>query len=283
MKKLKSYQYERYALLCQASYPTDFDHTAYGFNTEGHCLIRDLSGQVSIRVMWGEKREVVVVFRGTYHLTDWLTNLALFPVKRTYPGASYRVHWGYSRLLEQPSPLAKYATEPSLLPPTPPGSQIVPRDHAEKERNVSVYERLQQVLEPLIADGKRITLTGHSSGGSMAILAADRLERRYPTKVKRVITFGQPGTGTWSFKKQYLLHKRTYRICCDIDIVTFLPPIPGLYWHVGRMLWLHNDKIYENVSEHFRLVKSLTSWLMMPISYHDMGKYIRRKDFFDKH
>ncbi|MGU3845140.1 lipase family protein, partial [Vibrio diabolicus] len=53
-------------------------------------------------------------------------------------------------------------------------------------------------------------------------------------------------------------------------------------WHVGKMLWLYNGRIYENTPTFIRLGRSLFSWLMRPFSYHFMSKYIRDKDFFDE-
>jgi predicted lipase len=105
----------------------------------------------------------------------------------------------------------------------------------------------------------------------------------YPKSVRRVVTFGQPATSYLKFHQQYLLHKRTFRICYDLDIVTFLPPLPGLFKHVGRSLWLHNERIYENARPIWRLYRVLALWLISPISYHYMHKYIRDKDFFDDH
>ncbi len=254
MKKLKRYQYERYAVLCERSYDEVFEHTDYGFTTDGHQLITDQWQRLHIRVLWSHKNEVIVVFRGTQSWWDWVINLSMWPRRCRMQGHICYLHWGYSKMLEQPS-----------------------------LEGGSIYQRLVELLSVRIAEGKRVSLIGHSSGGAIAVLAAWRLEQQFPRCIKRVVTFGQPAVGNHAFRRYYPLAKRTYRICCDVDIVTFLPPIPGFYWHVGRMLWLHDGKIYENVSDHLRLLKSISSWLMRPITYHYMGKYIRRKDYFDEH
>ncbi|MCG7587397.1 lipase, partial [Photobacterium sp. OFAV2-7] len=65
MKPLKRYQYERYAILCRLAYPASFDHTQYGFSSEGRYEITDRWGRTIIRVLWGDKKEVVVVFKGS--------------------------------------------------------------------------------------------------------------------------------------------------------------------------------------------------------------------------
>ncbi|HBC2177792.1 TPA: lipase, partial [Vibrio cholerae] len=67
-----------------------------------------------------------------------------------------------------------------------------------------------------------------------------------------------------------------------LDIVTFMPPVPFLYWHAGKLLWLYNGRIYENTPTWERLGRSIISWLIRPFSYHLMSKYIRNKDFFDE-
>ena len=261
MKKLKRYQYERYAVLCKLSYPKCFDHVALGFSEDGHVAIKNRRGHVLARILWQDKKkEVIVVFRGSQILSDWFANLCFFPKRKRFDKTVYYVHYGYDRLLNQKVPGAEQSDEA-----------------------LSIYQQIERVLTPLIANGKRVSLTGHSSGGAMAILTADWLERRFDAPVRRVVTFGQPSTGFRSFNRHYLLHRRTYRICCDLDIITFLPPLPGIFVHVGRNLWLHNERIYENIRPSVRLYNTLTSWLISPISYHYMHKYIRNKDFFDKH
>lgn len=258
MKKLKRYQYERYAVLCKLAYPKRFDYESLGFADTGHRSVSDRQGNVVARILWKpNKKEVIVLFRGTQSLRDWLINFCLFPQKQTHGDRRVRVHFGYNHLLTQKAQLG---------------------DSAD-----SIYQAISDRLSPLIESGKRVTLTGHSSGGAMAVLAAQRLEQDFKGSVKRVVTFGQPSTGYRSFYKQYLLHRRTYRICCGLDIVTFLPPLPGLFKHVGRTLWLHNGRIYENTDPVVRLYKTLVSWIISPISYHYMQKYIRNKDFFDEH
>lgn len=120
-----------------------------------------------------------------------------------------------------------------------------------------------------------------SGAGILHSRIADYLETKYPNVIKRVVTFGQPAVGGWRFRQNYQLARRTFRICCDIDMVTFLPPIPFMYWHTGKMLWLYNERIYENTPTILRLGRSILSWLLRPFSYHLMSKYIRDKDFFD--
>lgn len=260
MKKLKRYQYERYAVLCKVTYQTDFDPQSLGFSSDNYAEIANRWGHICARVLWRDDHpEVLVVFRGSQTVHEWLINIHCLPKVKRFVDCRYHVHAGYDYLLEQPS------------------NPCAP----DYQSGVSIYQQLNAIVSPLILFGKRVTLTGHSSGGAMAILAADRLERQYTKSIKRVVTFGQPATGFGSFKRQYLLHRRTYRICCGVDVVTFLPPLPGTFHHVGRMLWLHNERIYENISPFKRFVLSFASWLLSPFASHYMHKYIRDKDFFD--
>lgn len=285
MKKLKRYQYERYAILCRLAYPSDFDHTQYGFDIEGRRDITDRWGRTIIRILWSEeKKEVIVVFKGSQNLWDWLLNFACFPKKLPGRRKPYHVHWGYHYLLEQNSKIEDNPySHPNLVMSTTQAIDYLQAADTRHFQGESIYQQIRATLLPLILEGKRVSLTGHSSGGAMAVLTAERLGLEHPDAMKRVVTFGQPAAGFWSFKRAYSYHHCTYRICCDLDIVTFLPPIPCLHWHVGKMLWLHNEKIYDNISTPVRLYKSLLSWLLRPITYHYMHKYIRNKDYFDKH
>ena len=260
MKKLKRYQYERYAVLCKVTYRPDFEPQRLGFDHDHYAQIANRWGHICARVLWPEDHpEVLVVFRGSQTVHEWLINNLCLPKTKQFADGCYKVHYGYDYLLEQTS------------------NPIAP----DYQTDISLYQQLLTIVSPLISLGKRITLTGHSSGGAMAILAADRLERQFSKSIKRVVTFGQPAPGFRSFHQQYLLHRRTYRICCGVDVVTFLPPLPGAFCHVGRMLWLHNERIYDNISPIKRFLLSFFSWLLSPFSSHYMHKYIRDKDFFD--
>ncbi|MEM0912555.1 MAG: lipase, partial [Pseudomonadota bacterium] len=259
MKKLKRYQYERYAIACQLVYCGTIPEQQAIIEHFSQRVIVDKSAEHAARIFWTtSKKEVIVVFKGTTRPLDWLCNLCCYPAKHHVGENYYRIHWGFKRLLYRP---VKRLDNPS-------------NDYT------ALQDIIIQELEPLIAQGKRITFTGHSSGGALAVLMGDILEKRYPKSVKRVVTFGQPAIGRYSFKQHYSLDKRTFRICCDFDIVTFMPLIPYYFWHVGRMLWLHEEQIYENTPSHVRFAKSLSSWLLRPFTYHLMRKYIRNKRLF---
>ncbi|MBY7830022.1 DUF2974 domain-containing protein [Vibrio fluvialis] len=261
MKSLKRYQYERYAVLCNLAYPRVFKQTNYGFDPNGQRIVYNRVGKIMMRVLWSKgDDEAIVVIKGSHSLVDWLLNLGMWKRNTRELGLSYPIHAGYHYLIHQES---------------------LPGYNSDK-LGLAVYERLLSYVEPLIAQGKQITITGHSSGGAIGCVLADMLEQRYPKRIKRVVTFGQPAIGGYRFHKHYRLSHRTYRVCCDLDIVTFLPPIPLYYWHVGKLLWLHNGKIYENTPTFIRLGRSLVSWLIRPFSYHLMSRYIRNKDFFDE-
>ncbi|WP_114764692.1 lipase family protein [Vibrio rhodolitus] len=260
MKKLKRYQYERYAVLCSLAYQKVFKQTRYGFAPNGQRVIANRFGKTMMRVLWSnDSDEVIVVIKGSHNIADWLLNLRIWQV-RGLKHLDYPFHAGYAYQLQQNSPAI----------------------HKKDEYHSSVYQRLISILTPLILQGKRVSFTGHSCGGAIGTVLADAIERQFPKSIKRVVTFGQPAIGGKAFRNCYLLHHRTYRICCDLDIVTFLPPIPYFYQHVGKMLWLYNGRIYENTPTVLRLVQSLGSWLLRPFSYHLMRKYIRNKDFFDE-
>jgi predicted lipase len=261
VKPLKRYQYERYAVLCNLAYPRVFKQTRYGFDPNGQRTVKNKRGKILARVLWSsDKDEVVVVIKGSHSIKDWLLNFALWTKSCKNLGLNYRIHAGFHYLLTQES-------QPS---------------HNSDKLGISVLERVEAIVLPHIENGKRVSVTGHSSGGSIGCVLADYLEMKYPKSIKRIVTFGQPAVGDWSFYRHYALKHKTYRVCCDLDIVTFMPFVPLLYWHVGKLLWLYNGRIYENTPTIIRLGRSLFSWLIRPFSYHLMSKYIRNKDYFDE-
>ncbi|ODP96077.1 MULTISPECIES: lipase family protein [Salinivibrio] len=283
MKRLKRYQYERYAILCRASYPAYFNHTQYGFSPSGRRDIYDRWGRCIIRVLWRDDDDVVVVFRGSQTLWDWLVNCACGPKRIRMANAYCCVHWGFHYLLTQKSlPWQQHKRRYQAMTTSQFADVAHAADMASLDGN-TVLDKLCSALSPLVQANKKVSFIGHSSGGAMAVLAAAMLPTPMSSAIKRIVTFGQPAAGMWRFKQHYPFHTKTYRICCDVDIITFLPGIPLLYWHVGRLLWLHENKIYTDTSSLIRVLRVLFSWLARPIAYHYMDKYIRRKDYFDQH
>jgi hypothetical protein len=96
---------------------------------------------------------------------------------------------------------------------------------------------------------KSITLTGHSLGGAMAVLAAYDLAERWP--IAEVTVFGCPRTGTGAFAQSYeartagpgaitKLAAITTRYVMASDIVSRLPP-PLVFAHVGTAIYINDS------------------------------------------
>jgi predicted lipase len=260
LKKLKRYKYEHYAILCQLAYQADIG-TSLDTSIYHQIELVDKQRKSCARIVWqANKKEVIVVFRGSHSLRDWLLNFCFFQVEYQSDLHRGKVHWGIAQQLQQKC-----------------------RNKQSRTAFLPLHQSLTELLTPMVQQGKKVSFIGHSTGGAMAVLYGDLFERKHPKKTKRVVTFGQPSVGGRSFAKQYNLAHKTYRICCDIDMITFLPPFPYWYVHVGKMLWLHEDVIYEHIPSWRRLLLSLKTWLLGPIANHYMNKYIRHKGLFDEH
>ena len=80
---------------------------------------------------------------------------------------------------------------------------------------------------------------GHSLGGALAIIAAERLLRERKIKASGVYTFGAPRVGSQAFAASYNargLGDRSYRLVHGLDIVPTLPPSALGFRHAGRMI-----------------------------------------------
>lgn len=156
--------------------------------------------------------EVIVAFRGTANIRDWITDLdCLMGIEnrdqKAKAGNGAEVHIGFLRAV------------------------------------TSVFDPLLQILQA--HDGMPVVITGHSLGGALATLCAKALagkakvEER-PNPIAAVYTFGQPRIGNSVFAKNYdaVLGERTWRFVNEEDIV---PRVPGLiagYRHAGQEVFL---------------------------------------------
>ncbi len=106
-----------------------------------------------------------------------------------------------------------------------------------------VWDDLYRKVRQLQENGNRpLWVTGHSLGGALACLAADRFQRA-GCRVAGLYTFGQPRTGNGAFARHFnkSLRRRTFRFVNEDDPVTMVPT-PLRFRHVGRLMFLDPEK-----------------------------------------
>jgi triacylglycerol lipase len=104
-----------------------------------------------------------------------------------------------------------------------------------------VWEDLVRLLAGPVAAGRKIFVTGHSLGGALAALIAERIHTELPgavDAVEAVYTFGMPRVGNQIFADRYNPHlgMRTYRFVHGDDIVPTVAPSDLKFRHLGRYL-----------------------------------------------
>jgi triacylglycerol lipase len=108
----------------------------------------------------------------------------------------------------------------------------------------SILPSLKAALAKPAAAGKKLFITGHSLGGAIAHLIAERIADARASAVEAVYTIGCPRVGAKAFADAYneKLGPRTFRLVHGQDIVPSVAP-DGLrfnFVHVGR--YLHCDR-----------------------------------------
>jgi len=143
----------------------------------------------------------------------------------------------------------------------------------------SIYKKIRPYIEP----GYKISTTGHSMGGAVALIIAMRLDidQHY---IKQVVTFGQPKvtniTGALNFK-----HLNLLRIVTPGDLVPLVPPFDPLdlndldiYWHMGEEIILKEGKDYstiDGIESMLRATKFTQEALSeRNIIHHNMSLYL---------
>jgi triacylglycerol lipase len=104
----------------------------------------------------------------------------------------------------------------------------------------SIFPFLKAALAKPAAAGKKLFITGHSLGGAIAHLVAERIADARASAVEAVYTIGCPRVGAKAFADAYnvKLGSRTFRLVHGQDIVPSVAP-DGLgfnFKHVGRYL-----------------------------------------------
>ncbi|KAF8305292.1 putative lipase [Trypanosoma cruzi] len=203
---------------------------------------------------------IVVSFRGTRDINNWLHNLDFIPVPYIRDGCvGCLVHAGF---------------------------------HCELE---SLWAEMRGYLQELVA-GKGIEgilITGHSLGGAMATIAAANLMSQnplFPSALKVLLyTFGQPRVGNEPFVSWLLASfcrggHESYRVTHKRDPVPHVPPMFVGYLHVPHEVWYDNDgdTVHKNCNDVFGTpCSALTakedpncSGSVLPIKVEDHLKYL---------
>jgi triacylglycerol lipase len=101
----------------------------------------------------------------------------------------------------------------------------------------SVWAMIKPIIEQRPASEQPLFFTGHSLGGALAIIAAERAMRELNAKATAVYTFGSPRAGGREFFDRYTpgLGDVTFRLVHSNDLVATVPPtLRGGFLHVGR-------------------------------------------------
>ena len=141
---------------------------------------------------------IVVAFRGTEAIEDWLTNINLDLTEGPFEG---NVHQGFYTAL----------------------SNV----WTKIERTIAAFRENKP---------KSLWFTGHSLGAALATLAVARL-RDEDRPVDGLYTFGQPRTGDRQFARNFNFDFKPYnfRFVNNNDVVTRIPSRSHKYSHVGTL------------------------------------------------
>nr|XP_043625259.1 phospholipase A(1) DAD1, chloroplastic-like [Erigeron canadensis] len=222
------------------------------------------------------RRDIVIALRGTTTCLEWLENL-----RGTLTSCPFNNVHGMRRENDEPmvesGVLSLYTSSTSVCP----SLQKSLKD--EVLRLVRKYNN-----EPL-----SVTITGHSLGASLAILAAYDIK----TTIKRdlhlsVISFGGPRVGNRSFRRNLELQgTKILRIVNSDDLITKVPGFlvedqddmaqgrGARVAHLPRWVQKHvkdNQWVYANIGHELRLSSraSLKLNSMNVASCHDLKTYL---------
>jgi len=120
-----------------------------------------------------------------------------------------------------------------------------------KDAVETVWPKIKAAIEGPSAAGKDLFFTGHSLGGALAVIAAERAMGELKIQAKAVYTFGGPRVGGQTFFDQYTpnLGDRTFRLVHGDDIVPTVPPsVEGNFRHVGKLLHCSHGSTFDGLT-----------------------------------
>src|SRR5208282_4585611 len=156
-----------------AAYMSDWPDGSDGWDLAGQIVDAGTDTQV---IIWKNGQEMIVAFRGTRSLRNYVTDLR---VRRAplFPGAKAEVHEGFQWAL----------------------NSVCDALHSSLEQLLPAAEDARQRVPTGGAGSPRLWITGHSLGAALAKLFA----RRCQLAIAGVYTFGEPRVGNAAFRDYY--------------------------------------------------------------------------------
>jgi triacylglycerol lipase len=196
--------------------------------------------------MAGFEDAIVLCFRGTDHVGDWLHNAQVQLVPFQELG---RVHAGFRGAFE------------------------------------SVRMEIEATLAEWAGHGRTFWITGHSLGGALALYTSAHLRfpldrgARVPQPIAGLYTFGQPRVGTVDFCNacEVDFGSRYFRYTNNQDIVTRVPPRELKYWHTGKDLYIDGTgAIHEDPAWWQRFIDLVAAGVEALRSLRDRNPHIKQ-------
>lgn len=190
---------------------------------------------------------LVLSFRGTSHIQDWMTNSDLL-LSSIRSGVG-KVHTGFLHAL------------------------------------YVVWDDILRIIADVQNNAQPFWITGHSLGAALATLAAACFTLEMDKPISGVYTFGQPRVGDRDFARLFNaeLGQRFFRFVNNSDIVTRIPTRELFYSHVGSLRFfdskgdLHDDvSFWQAFLEGVRgTLKDQIDLIPSNAEYHTIQNYIQ--------
>jgi len=164
--------------------------------------------------------KVIVIFRGTEEIEDWIANVDIEQVPYGPPNRA-------------PIDFEMYrATSSSEVEPMP---ILV---HRGFSNSLKLYDRVLQLLSSSKMEPK-LYVTGHSLGGANAQVFSGYFAYNNPNVSVYCMTFGSPRVGTEGFKlfMESIFNLNLWRVVNNNDIVPRVPSYLQDFSHAGHLLW----------------------------------------------
>jgi len=201
---------KQFAIICQESY-RDFSEQQFSSAPETVIpIVNDLTDTQCFLLVTGTT--MTIVFQGTNSFMDWKGNFT-----------SRQMRSEFDRKIVQKTITDSDESE-KIYPYEEPSQSGVKLHRGFTRAYFLVRDRIHEQIEKLGVE--RVTVTGHSLGGALALLCVVDVQYNYGDRLNHLdsYTFGAPRAGNPAFKDSYERRvPSSYRFVNGMDIVVELP------------------------------------------------------------